>query len=79
MFKNIIAAIQKRFPLKDFQIKVKDLQAPWTSKEFKKLSKQKQKLNIKLLKRKSIQTKQTYKNYKHLFEKNYVKKLSKRT
>ena len=59
---------KKRFPSKDFQIKVKDLQAPWTSKEFKKLSKQKQKLNIKLLKRKSIQTKQTYKNYKHLFE-----------
>ena len=30
---------EKYFPLKDFQIKVKDLQAPWISKGLKNLSK----------------------------------------
>ena len=32
---------EKHFHLKNFQIKVKDLQAPWISKGLKKLSKQK--------------------------------------
>ena len=49
---------EKHFPLKDFQIKAKDLQAPTISKGFKKSSKQKQKLYIKFLKDKSIQNKQ---------------------
>ena len=57
------------FSLKDFQIKVKDLQAPWISKGLKKLSKQKQKMYIKFLKHKSIQNEQICKNCKHLFEK----------
>ena len=60
---------EKHFPLKDFQIKVKNLEAPWISKGLKKSSKQKQKLYIKFLKNKSIQNEQIYKNYKHLFEK----------
>ena len=47
---------EKKFPLKDFQIKVKDLQAPWISKGLKKLYKQKQ------LKNKSAQNEQIYKN-----------------
>ena len=57
------------FPLKDFQIKVKDLKKPWISKGLKKSSNQKQRLYIKFLKHKSTQNEQIYKNYKHLFEK----------
>ena len=45
----------KNFPLKEFQIKVKDLQAPWINKGLKKSSKQKQKLHIKFLNDKLIQ------------------------
>ena len=67
---------EKHFPLKDFQIKVKDLQAPWISKGLKKSSEQTQKMYIKFLKNKSIQSEQIYKKYKHLL-KNYVKKLRK--
>ena len=66
------------FPLKDFQIKVKDLKKPWISKGLKKSSNQKQRLYIKFLKHKSTQNEQIYKNYKHLFEK-LRKKLSKHT
>ena len=68
-FKIFSELYKKHCPLKDLQIKVKDLQAPWISKGLKKLSKQKQKLCIKFLKNKSIQNEQIYKNYKHLFEK----------
>ena len=48
---------KKKLYLKDFQIKIKDLQSPWISKGLKKSSKQKQKLHIKFLKNKSIQNK----------------------
>ena len=41
-FKIFSELYEKHFPLKDFQIKVKDLQTPWISKGLKKLSKQKQ-------------------------------------
>ena len=68
-FKIFSKLYEKHFPLKDFQIKVNDLQAPWISKGLKKLSKQKQKLYIKFLKNKSTQNEQIYKNNKHLFEK----------
>ena len=68
-FKMFSELYEKHFPLKDFQIKVKNLEAPWISKGLKKSSKQKQKLYIKFLKNKSIQNEQIYKNYKHLFEK----------
>ena len=68
---------ENHFPLKDFQIKVKDLQAPWISKGLKKSSKQKQKIYIKFLKNKSIQNEQICKNYKHLFEK--LRKKAKQT
>ena len=68
-FKMFSELYEKHFPLKDFQIKVKDLQAPWIGKGLKKSSKQTQKLYIKFLKNKSIQNEQIYKNYKHLFEK----------
>ena len=60
---------EKHFPLKDFQIRVKDLQAPWVSKGLKKSPKQNQKLFVKFLKNKSTQNEQIYKNNKHLFEK----------
>ena len=77
-FKIFSELYEKHFPLKDFQIKAKDLQVTWISKGLKKSSKQNQKLYIKFLKNKSTQNKQIYKNYKHLF-KNYVKKLRKHT
>ena len=51
-FKIFSELYEKHFPLKDFQIKVKDLQAPWISKGLKKPSKEKQKLYIKFLKNK---------------------------
>ena len=76
-FKIFSELYEKHFPLKDFQIKVKDLQAPWISKGLKKSSKQKQKLYIKFLKSKSTQNEQIYKNYKHLFEK--LRKKAKQT
>ena len=76
-FKIFSELYEKHFPLKDFQIKVKDLQAPWISKGLKKSSKQKQKLYIKFLKNKSTQNEQIYKNYKHLFEK--LRKKAKQT
>ena len=41
---------EKPFSLKDFQIKVKNLQTPWISKGLKKSSKQKKKLYIKFSK-----------------------------
>ena len=53
-FKIFSELYERHFPLKDFQIKVKDLHAPWISKGLKKLSKEKQKLYIKFLKDKSI-------------------------
>ena len=68
-FKIFSELCKERFPLKDFQIKVKSLQAPWISKVLKKSSKPKQKLYINFLKNKSIQNEQIYKNYNHLFEK----------
>ena len=68
-FKMFSELYEKHFPLKDFQIKVKNLEAPWISKGLKKSSKQKQKLYIKFLKNKSIQNERIYKDYKHLFEK----------
>ena len=51
-FKILCELYKKHFPLKDFQIKVKYLQAPWISKGLKNSSKQKQKLYIKFLKNK---------------------------
>ena len=51
IFKIFSELCEQHFPLKDFQIKVKDLQEPWISKCLKKLSKQKPKLYIKFLKR----------------------------
>ena len=68
-FKIFSELYEIHFPLKDFQIKVKNLHGPWINKGLKKLSKQKQKLYIKFLKNKSIQNEQIFKNYKHLFEK----------
>ena len=41
-FKIFSELYEKHFPLKDFQIKAKDLQTPWISKGLKKLSKPKQ-------------------------------------
>ena len=75
---NIFSELYKKhFPLKDFQIKVKDLQAPWISKGLKKSSNQKQKLYIKFLKNKLTENEKIYKNYKYLFEK--LRKKAKQT
>ena len=68
-FKILSELYEKHFALKNFQIKVKDLQAPWISKGLKKLSKQKPKFYIKILKNKSTQNEQIYKNHIHLFKK----------
>ena len=59
---------KKYFPLKNFQIKVKNFQAPWISKNLKKSFKLKQKLCIKFLKNKSTENEPIYKIYLHLFE-----------
>ena len=59
----------KHFPLKDFNVKNKDLLTPWMTKGMKKSSKQKQKLYIKYLKNKTQASENEYKNYKNLFEK----------
>ena len=67
---------EKHFPLKDFQIKVKDLQAPWISKGLKKLFKPKQKLYINFLKINRLKMNKSTKTI-IIFLKNYVKKLSK--
>ena len=67
-FSKILSELnEKDFPLKNFQIKVKDLHAPWISNGLKKSYKQKQKLYIRFLKNKSVQNEQIYKNYKHLY------------
>ena len=59
---------EKHFPLKKIYIKNKDLMSPWMTKGMKKSSKQKQKLYIKYLKRKTEATENEYKNYKNLLK-----------
>ena len=76
-FKIFSELYEKYFLLKDFQIKVKDLQPPWIRKGLQKWYKQRQKLYIKFLKNKSTENEQIYKNYKHLFEK--LRKKAKQT
>ena len=72
-FKMFSELYENHTSLKDFSIKVKNLQAPWINKGLKKSSKQKQKLYIKFLQNKSVQNEQIYKNYKYLFEKLHKK------
>ena len=45
-FKMFSELFEKHFPLKDFQIKAKDLQAAYTSQGLKRSSKQKQKQKL---------------------------------
>ena len=57
------------FPIKESITKLKDLKSPWISKGLKKSSKIKQKLYIKYLKNKTLNSELEYKTYKNLFEK----------
>ena len=56
------------FPSKKIVIKRKSLLSPWITKGLAKSSRQKQKLYIKFLKRKTFNNEQKYKHYKNLFE-----------
>ena len=49
------------------------MKTPWMSKGLKKSSKQKQRLNVKFLKKKTTEAEGTYKDNKHLFEKLKIK------
>ena len=64
------------FPLHEYQVKEKSMRSPWISSSLKKSSKQKQKLYIKYLKKRTEENLTTYKDYTHLFEK--IKKQSKK-
>ena len=66
---NFMKIYNKHFPIEKKKVKIKDITTPWFSKGMKKSSKQKQKLYIKYLKKKTDKTKMQYKNYKNLFEK----------
>ena len=56
----------KNFPIKEYTVKIKDLNTPWISKGIKKSSKLKQRLYIKFLKNRTDYNETRYKN---LFEK----------
>ena len=60
----------KKFPLLETKVKLKNLQIPWMSKAMSKSSKQKQKLYIKFLTSKNPEDELIYKNHKNLFSKN---------
>ena len=64
------------FPLKTISVKKKTLQKPWTTKGLLKLSKRKQKLYEKFLKKRTSRNESIYKAYKSLFES--LKKKSKK-
>ena len=64
------------FPLKTFSVKRKTLPNPWMTKGPLKLSKRKQKLYKKFMKKRSPRNENIYKAYKSLFES--LKKKSKR-
>ena len=72
-FKMFSELHENHTSLKDFSIKVKNLQAPWINKGLKKSSKQKKNCTLNFWKNKSVQNEQIYKNYKHLFEKLHKK------
>ena len=61
------------FLLTEIEIKPKNLQTLWLSNGLKKSPKTKQSLYIKLLKNKSAESEEKYKNYKKLFEKLKIK------
>ena len=66
---KLMILYNKHFPIEKKTVKIKDIKTPWFSKGMKKSSKQKQKLYIKYLKKKTYETEMQYKNYKNLFEK----------
>ena len=57
----------------EIEIKPKNLKTLWLSNGLKKSPKTKQSLYIKLLKNKSAESEEKYKNYKKLFEKLKIK------
>ena len=61
------------FLLTEIEIKPKNLKTLWLSNGLKKSPKTKQSLYIKLLKNKSAESEEKYKNYKKLFEKLKIK------
>ena len=61
------------FLLTEIEIKPKNLKTLWLSNGPKKSPKTKQSLYIKLLKNKSAESEEKYKNYKKLFEKLKIK------
>ena len=61
------------FPLTETEIKPLNLKTPWFSKGLKKSSKTKQRLYIKVLKSKSAEPEEKYRNYKDIFEKLKIK------
>ena len=66
---------EKHFPIKERNIKSKNIASPWMTKGLCKSSKRKQKLYNKFLKSRTTTNETNYKNYKNLFEK--IKKGSK--
>ena len=67
---------EKHFPIKEINIKSKNIASPWMTKGLCKSSKRKQKLYNKFLKSRTTTNETNYKNYKNLFEK--IKKGSKK-
>ena len=57
------------FRFQNVKVKLKDVETPWMSKDLKKSSKQKQNLYMKYLRKKDMKSKETYENYKNIFEK----------
>ena len=56
------------FSYKQVPVEPKDVKNPRMSKALKKSSIQKQKLHVKYLKQKTIESEKTYKDYKNLFD-----------
>ena len=71
-FKMFSELYENHTSLKDFSIKVKNLQVPWINKVLKKLPKQKKNYINRFKMSKSTRT-------RNIFLKNYIKKLSKHT
>ena len=64
----IFKTYDKYFPKVRINIKAKTIRNPCITKGIRKSSKNKQKLYVRFLKKRTPQNEQKYKNYKHLFE-----------
>ena len=70
--KQFLNIYEKCFPIKEIQIKKKNLLSPWITRGIIKSSKRKQKLYIKFLKNKSYANEERYKQYKRLLKKSKI-------